>query len=117
MLYVKILLISLILILSSGCSQKDISVKTEEVQKQKLNLQNPIVLTQEQFKWYVITPENSSEVWDRMQEDGVDLVLFGLTDTGYEKLSNNISKTTRFIFLQREILEQYKKYYEGEVNE
>ena len=36
--------------------------------------------------------ENADEVFKKLQEGGIDPVLFGLTDEGYEALSRTLHK-------------------------
>ncbi|SVC86403.1 uncharacterized protein METZ01_LOCUS339257, partial [marine metagenome] len=35
--------------------------------------------------------ENVEEVWQRLSDENKDIVLFGLTDDGYEALAINLS--------------------------
>lgn len=109
-----VLLISLIL---SGCSlfkcKDDLNVNTTPITKQKLNIENPPPLKPSKVQWHVITPENSSDVFSDLAKKKTDLVLFGLTDDGYENLSMNIAEIRKYMIQQNEIIEAYKKYYEG----
>ncbi len=66
----------------------------------------------QQIKWVVITPENAEQVWAKMKEENKDLVLFGLSDDGYEQLSINMAEIRSFIDKQRLIIIKYKEYYE-----
>ena len=62
--------------------------------------------------WVIITPENAEEVWKKLKEENTDLVLFGLTDDGYEQLSITMAEIRNFIAQQRTIIIKYKEYYE-----
>ena len=120
----KNVLLSLILALSlSGCASlpsfsfgknnvKEIEVKKVAEERTKLDLPLPEPLDLKAPKWIIITPENSSEVWPLVKEENEDVVLFGLTDQGYETLSIMIAELRNFINTQRMIIEQYKNYYE-----
>lgn len=63
-------------------------------------------------EWVVITPENAEEVWTELQQSNTDLVLFGLTDEGYENLAINIANIRNMMNQQRIIIIKYKDYYE-----
>ncbi len=62
--------------------------------------------------WVIITPENAEEVWKKLKEENTDLVLFGLTDDGYEQLAITMAEIRNFIAQQRTIIIKYKEYYE-----
>ena len=63
-------------------------------------------------KWIIITPENSEQVWNELKNNNTDLVLFALTDEGYEELAVTIAELRNFINTQRTIILKYKEYYE-----
>ena len=108
-----ILLISLTLI--SGCSSvKDLQIFTKEVERTPLNLDAPKALKMEQLDWIIITEENYKQVFDDLKKKNKDVVLFGLTDDGYETLAVNFAQVRKYIILNKNILQKYKDYYEGE---
>ena len=72
----------------------------------------PDPLRLQPIDWVVITPDNADEVFQRLQNKEVDLVLFGLTDEGYKQLAITISELRNMINLQRNIIIKYKEYYE-----
>jgi len=57
-------------------------------------------------------PENAEKVWTELRKRNVDLVLFALTDDGYEELSVDAANIRNFIATQREIIIKYREYYE-----
>lgn len=77
-----------------------------------LNLPAPTPLKMSPPKWIVVTPNNASKVWKDLQDKKVDLVLFALTDDGYESLAMDMLSLRNFIEQQRQVLQEYKKYYE-----
>jgi hypothetical protein len=116
---VKNLFVPSALVLSSvlffGCTNiKPIEVITTEQARVQLNLAEPKPLKPRLVKWFVITPENADEVFADMQEKKYDLVLFGLTDDGYENLAMNAAEWRKYIIEQSAIIKAYKKYYETE---
>lgn len=91
---------------------KPVTVETKAVERTPLNLKDPSPLKPQKIEWVVITPENSEEVWAKLKNQKKDLVLFGLTDDGYEDISINMMEIRNFIDKQRTIIIKYKEYYE-----
>ena len=114
----KILAIALIVLLT-GCSiggEKKIKIFSLEEPRQKLNLPDPMPLTLEDIRWIIITSENAQEVFKKLEEAGIDPVLFGLTDKDYEMLAKNFAQIRQKLQETNSLLKEYKKYYEGEEN-
>ena len=109
-------LVSLILItlLTSCSSVKKLEIFKEEVPRAKLNLEKPTPLQMEKIHWHIITSENAEEVFKKLEEDGIDPVLFGLTDKDYELLSKNFAKIRNQLKIQNDLIDKYKEYYESE---
>lgn len=109
------------LLLLSGCSSlwpfgtsvQPIEIKTQAVERTPLNLQEPTPIKPNELKWMVVTPENVDEVWTKLQESNTDLVLFAVTDNGYEALSITMAEIRNFIAAQHTIIVKYKEYYEA----
>ena len=114
----KILAVALIILLT-GCSiggEKKIKIFSVEEPRQNLNLPDPMPLTLEDIRWIIITSANAEEVFKKLEEAGIDPVLFGLTDKDYELLSKNFAQIRQKLQETNNLLEEYKKYYEGEEN-
>ena len=62
------------------------------------------------INWIVVTPENVDAVFAQLAQDGENLVLFALTDTGYENLSLNLSDIRQLIQQQRTVMVAYRNY-------
>ena len=95
-------------------SEKPIEVRKLEQERVKLNINSPKPLTIESMEWIVITPENVNEVFKQLEEKNTDLVLFAITDDGYEKLASDMVLIRNYIAQQRLIIMKYKDYYEPE---
>lgn len=117
----NVLLLSLGSLLLSSCASfslfgkdevKKLEVQTKQVERQKLNLKAPSPVELEDPNWIIIHPGNVEQVWKYMEENKDDIVLFGLTDEGYQTLSVNLTKLRNIIEQQRIILLKYKNYYE-----
>jgi len=116
---VRHLLIATTLPLISGCasfgwtsSVKPIEVQTKAVERTRLNLADPAPLKGRELSWIIITPENAEEVWKKLKESNTDVVLFAITDDGYEQLALTMAELRNFIAQQRAIIVKYKEYYE-----
>jgi hypothetical protein len=87
-------------------------VQTKAVERTRLNLKDPAVLTPRTMNWIIITPDNAEEVWAKLKESGNDVVLIALTDDGYESLAVTMAEIRNYIAQQRSIIIKYKEYYE-----
>jgi hypothetical protein len=109
----KILAIALILLLT-GCSigEKRIKVFSVEEPRAKLDLPKPDALVLEKVRWIIITSENAQEVFAKLEAEGIDPVLFGLTDKDFEMIAKNFAQIRQKLQETNSLLEEYKKYYE-----
>jgi len=109
----NILLVIFLSIILTGCSGvKQLSIFKEEVKRQELNLEKPTPLQLEQIKWIIITSENADEVFKKMEEQGLDPVLFGLTDNDYQLIAKNFAQIRNQLKITNDLLDKYKEYYE-----
>lgn len=118
----KILLLSSVVLLTGcasifGPSVKQIETVKVEVSKPALNLPNPEPLKLRETKWVVVTKENADKIFEELEAKGQPVALFALTADGYEALSINIADIKTFIGTQKEIIIQYRDYYEGDEDE
>ena len=112
-------LVSLILItsLTSCSSVKELTIFKKQVEREKLNLDKPTPLQIEQLEWIIITSENADEVFKRLEEAGIDPVLFGLTDKDFQLLAKNFARIRNHLKVTNDLLDKYKEYYEPEKKE
>src|SRR5210317_586294 len=104
--------LTLTIFLTSCSSVKELSIFKEEVKRQPLNLEKPTPLQMERIEWIIITSENAEEVFAKMKEQGLDPVLFGLTDNDYQLISKNFARIRNQLKITNDILDKYKEYYE-----
>lgn len=105
------------ILLLAGCSWADkVEVKKKAVERMPLNLESPQAPDLKSIKFVVITEENFKEVFEQLKQNGIDPVLFGLTDDGYEALALNFAEIRKYIILHKEVLQKYRDYYEGNSN-
>lgn len=120
MRWYKIFILVIVLLSVSGCSwfskpPPPIEIRTIAQERTPLNLKNPAPLSLKSPKWFVVTPDNIDQAWLILQEENRNLVLFAITDTGYQELAISMVELRNFISLQRQIIEFYKEYYEPAV--
>jgi hypothetical protein len=106
----------MILTLLTGCLGRNdipepIEIKTKPIEKPLLVLPEADELVQRKVEWILITPENYEKVFSDVSDKGRPLVLFGLTDRGYENVSLNLSDIRTYISQQQSIIAAYKRYY------
>ena len=68
----------------------------------------------EKLQWHIITSENAAEVFAKLEADGIDPVLWGLTDKDFELLAKNFAQIRNKMVETNAILDKYKEYYESE---
>ena len=101
--------------LTNCAGVKKLSIFKEEVKRQELNLNTPTPLELENLKWIIITSKNAEEVFKRLEESGIDPVLWGLTDKDFELLAKNFAQIRNQLAITNDLLDKYKEYYEPEV--
>ena len=100
----------------TNCSGvKSLSIFKEEVKRQELNLNKPNPLVLERIKWHIITSENAEEVFAKLEAEGIDPVLFGLTDKEFQLIAKNFAQIRNQLKVTNELLDKYKEYYEGDL--
>lgn len=102
----------------SGCSKvKELEIFKKDIIRVPLNLDGPPPLKMEELDWIIVTEENYKQVFDDLRNKKKDVVIFGLTDDGYEVLSMNNAQVRNYIILQGYVLKKYKEYYENGTKE
>ena len=102
--------------LTSCSSVKKLEIFKTEVEREKLDLKKPTPLELEKLQWIIITSENADEVFKRLEEAGIDPVLFGLTDKDFELLAKNFARIRNQLKITNDLLDKYKEYYEGDLD-
>jgi len=112
----NILLLGLLAIFLSSCSEsvQEIQVTTVEVSKTPLNLPNPDPLQLQDVEWIIITKDNAMEIFEKLKAAGGEYALFAVEDTGYEKIQVNYTDIRNKLAEQKQLLLAYKEYYESE---
>ena len=112
----NILLLGLLAVFLSSCSEsvQEIQVTTVEVSKTPLNLPNPDPLKLQDVEWIIITKDNAMEIFEKLKAAGGEYALFAVEDTWYEKIQINFTDIRNKLAEQRQLLLAYKEYYESE---
>lgn len=120
---IRVVAIAAMTVSLSGCMTLDwwrkpsepIKIEKKAEERQRLNLPDPKPIKPSAPTWIVITPKNADRIWAELKSKNVDLVLFALTDDGYEELAIDMAQIRTFIQQQRDIIIRYRDYYEPAV--
>lgn len=100
-------------LLLAGCaSTKQIEISASPIAKPPLTLPSTNKVKMRTVKWKVVTKNNVDQVMADLAKQGDNVVLFSLTDKGYEALSLNTADLRKLIMEQQAIIAAYKQYYE-----
>ena len=111
-----LLLLTLTIFLTSCAGVKKLEIFKQEVPREKLNLSSPSPLELENLRWIIITSKNAEEVFKKLEESGIDPVLWGLTDKDFELLAKNFARIRNQLKITNDLLDKYKEYYESDLN-
>ena len=117
---IRFVVIAAMAVSLSGCVTLDwwrkpsdpVKIEKQAVERTRLDLADPKPIRPSNHNWIVITPKNADRIWAELRAKNVDLVLFALTDDGYEELSIDMAQIRTFIQQQRDIIIRYRDYYE-----
>lgn len=117
----RLLTLVTIPLLISGCASwifgstpdvKEVQIQTKQVERTPLNLAEPAPLKARDFRFIIITRDNAEMMFDELEKQGADPVVFALTDDGYTQLSLTIAEIRILLASQKSIIAKYKEYYE-----
>ena len=112
MKYFKLSLLLICVIILVGCaSTKRINIVAKPVDKPILLLPEADVLYLKPITWFIITPETAKGTFEALRQQGKPLVLFGVSDEGYENMAINFSDVRAYIQQQHAITKAYQNYY------
>ena len=115
MLHLKFLTISLILLVSSGCSilvgqdpEKQVVLQTEYVEKFIPVQKRPDAIVPRDITIKVVTSENLEQFMEYISTTTGDIVFYAMTVNDYERLSMNVADVKRYLLQQNELLIYYE---------
>ena len=92
--------------------EKEIVVKTIEVQKIVPIQPQPKPVDMIDVKFYVVTEENYAEFKEKFMKTNNDYVFYAVSVHDYENLAFNMAELYRYIRQQKEIIIYYEKAVE-----
>lgn len=102
-----------LLLLISGCTSmpQRLEVSATPIEKPQLVLPKADQVNMREVKWIVLTPDNWEQAVVELKKTGRPIVIFGLTDQGYEDLGLNFSDIRALVQQQQTIIGAYEGYY------
>ena len=115
--YLTVSSLLLLTLLLSSCGyirkpEKEIIVKTVEVQKIIPIQPQPKPVDMIDVKFYVVTEENYEEFKEKFMKTNNDYVFYAVSVHDYENLAFNMAELYRYIRQQKEIIIYYEKAVE-----
>ena len=111
---IKVLILCSFIAVLAGCSStKELELINTPVERTKLELDNPPALQLGDIQWYVVTEDTIAEIFAELENQGEDVVLFAVTDKGYEVLAENQLKIRNYLREVQDRLQAYRDYYEN----
>ena len=115
--YLTVSSLLLLTLLLSSCGyirkpEKEIIVKTVEVQKIIPIQPQPKPIDMIDVKFYVVTEENYEEFKEKFMKTNNDYVFYAISVHDYENLAFNMAELYRYIIQQKEIMIYYEKAVE-----
>ena len=112
--YLTVSSLLLLTLLLSSCGyirkpEKEIVVKTVEVQKIVPIQPQPKPVDMIDVKFYVVTEENYEEFKEKFMKTNNDYVFYAISVHDYENLAFNMAELYRYIRQQKEIMIYYEK--------
>ena len=112
--YLTVSSLLLLTLLLSSCGylrkpEKEIVVKTIEVQKIVPIQPQPKPIDMIDVKFYVVTEENYEEFKEKFMKTNNDYVFYAVSVHDYENLAFNMAELYRYIRQQKEIIIYYEK--------
>ena len=112
--YLTVSSLLLLTLLLSSCGyirkpEKEIVVKTVEVQKIVPIQPQPKPVDMIDVKFYVVTEENYAEFKEKFMKTNNDYVFYAVSVHDYENLAFNMAELYRYITQQKEIMIYYEK--------
>jgi len=112
---INVLLVAGVLTMSGCSSIKQLDIFSLDFEREPLALEKPTIQELEKLKWIIITSENADEVFKKMKEQGIDPVIFGLSDNDFQLLAKNFAHIRAHMMKLNIMIDEYKNYYESDV--
>lgn len=98
--------------LMAGCTTtQSLKISTVAVDKPVLTLPKTDQLSLRDIKWIVVNKTNVNQILKDLEDNKENVVLFALTDKGYQNILLNQNDLKQLIIQQQAIIGAYEKYY------
>jgi len=97
----------------SACSRtpRELEYTPQPIDRPELILPESEALKLSKIDWIIITPDNAAEEFNKIKASGKPVVVYALTNTGYEALALDMAKILKKLSEQNAIIVAYEDYY------
>jgi hypothetical protein len=99
------------LLLLTGCATTPTTI-VADVPRNPIVLPSIDVLQLDSVDWVIVTETNYKEVFAALKKQGLNPVIFGLSENGYKRLAINTAKIRSMLQQQKAVMEAYRLYYD-----
>lgn len=109
----NVLILLTLTISLSACSRtpREIDYTPQPIDRPELILPESEALKLSKIDWVIITPDNAAEEFDKIKASGKPVVVYALTNSGYEALALDMAKILKKLSEQNAIIVAYEDYY------
>ena len=109
----NVLILLTLTISLSACSRtpREIDYTPQPIDRPELILPVSDELRLSKIDWIIITPDNAAEEFDKIKASGKPVVVYALTNSGYEALALDMAKILKKLSEQNAIIVAYEDYY------
>jgi hypothetical protein len=109
----SVLILLTLTISLSACSRtpRELEYTPQPIDRPELILPESEALRLSKIDWIIITPDNAAEEFDKIKASGKPVVVYALTNTGYEALALDMAKILKKLSEQNAIIVAYEDYY------
>ena len=109
----NVLILLTLTISLSACSRtpREIDYTPQPIDRPELILPVSDELRLSKIDWIIITPDNATEEFDKIKASGKPVVVYALTNSGYEALALDMAKILKKLSEQNAIIVAYEDYY------
>lgn len=97
--------------LLAGCATSPKPIITAPLERPDIVLPGVDRIKARDVQWIVLTQDNVDEVFADLKRKNANLVLFAVTDKGYEAISLNMADLLKLVQQQRATIGAYEAYY------
>jgi hypothetical protein len=109
----NVLILLTLTISLSACSRtpRELEYTPQPIDRPELILPVSEELRLSKIDWIIITPDNATEEFDKIKASGKPVVVYALTNSGYEALALDMAKILKKLSEQNAIIVAYEDYY------